>query len=96
MTSCKCDKCGKKWNFLNFWFNFPSMHKQINNVSASRSDMVRKLAYQQKKGKVAKWGDRVPGVNAVVSILPNWPRWARILVTLVVVTSIVLLVVFLN
>jgi hypothetical protein len=91
-VTCKCDKCGKKWNFLNFWLNFPSMHKQVISVPANRADIARKLA----KGTYANWADRLPGVGAVASVLPKWKRKYRIAVALCLVIAITLLVVFLS
>ena len=93
--TCKCDKCGKRWGFFTFWFNFWRMKKDIQSVSPTKADVARKLAKRHERVKYAGWADRLPGVGAVASVLPNWPRWVRILVVLTVVAVIVCLFVFL-
>jgi hypothetical protein len=57
---------------------------------------LKKVAGRRKPVEVtyAKWADKVPGVGWFAGLLPKWPRWARILATLVV-AGIVVLVIFL-
>jgi RNA polymerase subunit RPABC4/transcription elongation factor Spt4 len=94
--TCKCDKCGKKWNWFKFWFDFRGMRKHVIIVSPNKADIARKLAKRHEKAAYAGWADRLPGVGAVASALPNWPRWARILTLVTVVAVVVLLIVFLS
>ena len=91
----KCDKCNKRWNFLAFWLN-PNVQKQVKFKRASSDDIARKIADRQAKGSYSKWADKLPGVGAIASALPHWPRKVRIAVVLGVVIVIVLLVVFLS
>jgi len=37
----------------------------------------------------APWADKLPGVGKVAGFLPNWPRWARILVTILFILVVV-------
>jgi hypothetical protein len=94
--TCKCDKCGKKWNWFKFWFDFPGMRKQVIGVPATRADVAKKLAKKHEKAGYATWADKLPGVGAVASVLPKWKRKYRIAFVLCLVTVIVLLVVFLS
>ncbi len=79
----KCRKCHKKWSPL-VNFKFPPPEDLILIIPSVNMPTI-------KKGKTdyAKWGDKadkvVPGVTTFASRLPNWPRWARITVTLVFV-----------
>ena len=89
-----CLRCKRHWN----WFSFRFTLTEIRPVPASLTRSKPKLEpwVKPKPTSYAKWGDRLPGVGIVASKLPNWPRWARILVTLIligIVVGIVLLVV---
>ena len=57
-------------------------------------EAVKKQVYTRlegsKTGKThAKWGDKIPGVGNVAGLLPNWPRWLRITVTLGIIGLVV-------
>jgi hypothetical protein len=91
----RCDKCGKHWNFLAFWLN-PKVQNNVQFKRASSEDISRKISARQSKGSYSKWADNLPGVGAIASVLPHWPRKVRIAVVLGVVIVIVLLVVFLS
>lgn len=72
----KCKKCGKRWNPLIIY-------------GPPRKDMtfaVPILAIKKGTTSYAGWADKLPGVSLLASRLPNWPRWARILSLLVLVT----------
>lgn len=71
------------------------MRKQVVSVSPNRADVARKLAERHSKASYASWADKLPGVGAVASVLPNWPRKVRIAVVLSIIVAIVLLVVLL-
>lgn len=54
-----------------------------------------RLEYFEKEKKLsgyAKWGDKFPMVPELAGRLPNWPRWARLLTTLVIVGIITLII----
>jgi ribosomal protein L32E len=91
----KCDKCNKRWNPIVFWLN-PNVQKQVKFKRASSDDIAKKIADRQAKGSYSKWADNIPGVGAIASALPHWPRKVRIAVVLGLVAVIVLLVVFLS
>mgnify|MGYP001767718955 CR=1 FL=1 len=93
--TCRCDKCGKRWNFFKFWLDYWGMRKQVIMVPATRADVARKIAERHSKSSYSGWADKLPGVGLVASVLPNWPRKVRIAVVLGIVILIVLLVVLL-
>ena len=67
----RCLKCKKRWSILSFIFT----------PSEVRPKMV-KIPWEpiRKPTSYAKWADKVPlPVGQFASILPNWPRWARVL-----------------
>lgn len=70
-----CTKCKKKWNRFSFYFDPSGIRPRSGESSL----------YPPKKDrqKYAKWADRTPGAKIIPSLLPNWPRWARILSTVV-------------
>lgn len=85
----KCLKCGKKWNIISWWLNPSGIRPDLGRPTTRKQvrimDTSRHTSY-------AKWGDSVPGVPVVAGRLPNWPRWARILSSTLVVGLIVLLI----
>lgn len=93
--TCKCQKCGKKWNWFKFWFDYPGMRNQVTVRHLTKEEFAKKLAQKHGKSGYASWADRLPGVGTVASMLPNWPRKVRIAVVLGLITAIVLLVVLL-
>ena len=66
-----CTKCKKVWNFWNFFMD------PVGIRPLKRTEEVPETSY-------ARWADRVPYVSLIASKLPNWPRWARIISTLLV------------
>ena len=74
----KCKKCGKVWNDGRTWLLPPK-----DWIMLVRGTPSKPTSY-------AKWGDKVPFAATVASMLPNWPRWARITAFVIyIVTSIV-------
>jgi hypothetical protein len=88
----KCDKCGRRWNLVNLWFNPGLFRKQLQIVHASRADIARKMVERHKKSSYASWADRLPGVGAVASALPNWSRKTRILAFIIFIVIIGLVI----
>jgi len=79
----KCKHCGKKW--------------PAHTMFAPKPPKDMYFAMQPKhlpKGdtKYAKWGDNIPGVSAVASHLPNWPRWARVLAGSGIIVGLIFLI----
>ena len=86
-----CTGCKKHWNWFTWWMTAT----EIRPVATLPSRKVGNRTSRVNRKQYASWGNKVPGVAAIAGVLPNWPRWARILVTLVVfgiVIAIVLLV----
>lgn len=81
-----CLKCKKHWSWLSFRLTVTEI-RPVPAVLAKRKPLALKI----KPGTTthAKWGDKIPGVGTIASRLPNWPRWARILVTIVFVGIVV-------
>lgn len=86
MWSRKCSKCGERWPIM-AWFQYPPP-----------SDMTRYIIEGKEKRpvKYAKWADRIPGANVIAGLLPNWPRWARLLTVIVLVLVIISLFIFIT
>jgi len=66
-----CTKCGKTWSFWDFFMD------PVEIRPLKTTEEVPETSY-------AKWADRVPYVSYFAGRLPNWPRWARILSTLLI------------
>jgi hypothetical protein len=80
----KCSKCGKKWP-ISAWFQYPPPR-----------DMTRYIIEKNEPTTYAKWVDRIPFANTIPRVLPNWPRWARILVLCILVGVIILITLLLR
>ena len=80
----RCSKCGKKWP-ISAWFQYPPP-----------KDMTKYIVEQKEESSYAKWGDKIPFVKIVASRLPNWPRWARILVLCLLIGLVVLITIYLR
>lgn len=76
----RCSKCGKKWP-ISALFRYPLP-----------KDMT-KFIVGTKKGPTTymKWVDKVPLMNVIPRALPNWPRWARVLVVCILIGIVVLI-----
>lgn len=78
--SRKCSKCGKRWP-ISVWFVYPPP-----------KDMTRYVVESKGPTTYSSWADKVPLVNVIPRLLPNWPRWARLLVTGLVLGLIILII----
>jgi len=83
----RCARCGKRWSPF-VLYGLPPKDMVFEHA------IKPKLKLKKGKTAYAKWADQVPMVSFVASRLPNWPRWARILVTLAIATGLVFLVRF--
>jgi len=85
-----CTRCKKHWNWFTWWMTAT----EIRPVPERTRPGTLKVAGRKKPIRVqyASWGDRLPGVGAIAGRLPNWPRWARIVSTLVVIGIVVVIV----
>ena len=82
----QCTRCKHKWGLLDFWFNTGEIRPIIESKTV-RAEAIRRKTYEPKKH--AKWAEKVPGATVLPKYLPNWPRWARILSTLVFLAVVV-------
>lgn len=76
-----CLRCKKHWNWFTFMFSPLSIRMDPKGKPATEA--VRKVALG--KTDYAKWADKYEKISWVASHLPKWPRWARILATVIVV-----------
>ena len=74
-----CTKCKKKWNWLTWMITATEIRPIAEIPTQKVGDRVVRLGHTRKQ--YASWADRLHGVGAIASRLPNWPRWTRILVT---------------
>ena len=78
----RCLKCGKHW-----WNPLALVYtKGIRPMSTKEYTKLKTQELLDRKKRVTppKWADRAPGAAILPALLPNWPRWMRILFSLVV------------
>lgn len=78
VVSPKCLKCGRTWPR---WVVFGGRPKDMYFIPGDPPTIIKKgdTSY-------AKWADKAPpGVAEIASNLPNWPRWKRLTVFLLVI-----------
>lgn len=78
----KCKKCGKTWNPLVIY-------------GPPRGDMIYDIQ-PKTPATYANWADKFPFTGLIASLLPNWPRWARILSVVVVIGIVIVIVYFIG
>lgn len=66
-----CTKCHKVWNIVEFVVDPIGIRPVLIKDKIS----IKKRTY-------ASWADKLPYVGVVAGILPNWPRWLRIIIFL--------------
>jgi len=81
----RCSKCGKKWP-RGSWFQYPLPDDILISSSGKPPKVLKKRPVYY-----AKWANKYPEVARFASKLPNWPRWARILVLIGIIIVLVLL-----
>jgi len=80
----RCSKCGKTWP-ISAWFRYPPPR-----------DMTKYIVEQKAEPSYAKWADKIPFVSVIPKLLPNWPRWARILVLGILIAVVVILTILIR
>lgn len=91
----QCKRCKKKWDPISFKIDPVGIRPMVD--SKGRPKLDRKHEEKEPVSSIPRWmmfAAGVPYLDAVVSKLPKWPRWARILTAAVIVTGLVLLVQF--
>ena len=81
----KCSICGKKWPLRVLFY--PKLPKDMAWFF-NENKMLKKFKIKKGTTSYAKWADNIQGAGTFASWLPNWPRWARILSTSIVVAII--------
>jgi len=94
----RCTECGKKWNPITFRLDPVGIRLALGRSTAIKDNFDR--AYSRNRVEPAQrnyasWLDRVPKVvdlgltRTLVNKLPRWPRWARVLTTVLVLAIVV-------
>ena len=89
----QCLKCKHKWGRMAF-LTTPNEIRQVVKSKAARASALRQKV--DKPTRHAKWAENIPGATLLPSMLPSWPRWARLLSTAVVlgiITTVIVLIV---
>lgn len=84
LWSRKCSKCGKRWP-ISAWFRYPPP-----------KDMTRYIVDSKGPATYSKWADKVPFANVIPRMLPNWPRWVRILVTCLILGVVIFIILWIR
>ena len=85
-----CLRCKKKWNPVSFMLTTGEIRPMVDKKGRLVEGPTKKELRHAKP--YAKWADKVPGAGWFAGKLPEWPRWARILVTLAFIGVVVLVV----
>lgn len=87
----QCTKCKHKWNPISFRLDPTGIRMMVDRKGrpVPGGEDVKKL-----KKKYAPWADKVPGTGKFAGLLPNWPRWARVLSTAAFVVVVALIIYF--
>jgi len=89
-----CLKCGKKWNPISFSLDPVGIRAKVTPIRGLTTPT--KVPTSKLNSSYSTWADKLPSVGRLAGYLPKWPRWARILATIVVVAVIVGVVVILR
>jgi len=93
----QCTKCLKKWNIISFWLNSNQIRPVPEVKGLEGKQYVRPVRSKAKKAKYVDWIERnSPGAYKIASKLPNWPRWARLTFTVLIIAVVVALVIMLT
>ena len=91
----QCTRCKHKWGFFSFYLNAGEIRPvKINRKAAKEATRIaiKSRAQQKRDTKHPKWAERTPGATVLPKLLPNWPRWARILSSIIVIGGLVVLI----
>ena len=98
--TCTNPKCKKKWNAIMFLLDSGGIRPKVEAGDIRQKTVSKKVERLQKERESSKLTktivEKFPGAGAVVAFLPNCPRWARILTTVVVLGGLVYLVIWLT
>lgn len=90
----QCRRCKKKWDPISFRFDPISIRPIVDKKGRPIPDKKARFN-PETETSLPRWlmfilG--VPHLDTVVTKLPKWPRWARILTTAVVIGLLVLVI----
>jgi len=94
----KCIKCGKRWNPVSFQITneIRPMTDSSGKVMVTTNKEHLGIKVERKPTSYVKWMDNLGPAGTIASRLPNWPRWARLLVGTTVIGGVVILVLWLT
>lgn len=84
-----CLRCSKHWNWFTWWMTATEIRPVAEIPTRKVGD--RAISLKPTRKQYAGWADKVPGATLLPGMLPNWPRWARILATITSIGVIVFL-----
>jgi len=97
----RCMRCKKRWSRVGFKIDATGIRPMVDSKGQLVPDKVKsstlggKTRRKERTGSVASWTDGIPvwvdlGLARVfANWLPRWPRWARILATLIFVGIVI-------
>lgn len=88
-------RCKKKWDPISFKLD-PNGIRPMIDVGGRLLPDKAGLETPREQSTYAKWGDKVPGLAVFAGRLPQWPRWARVLVALALLGVIIGVIVLLR
>lgn len=93
----QCTRCKKRWNLVAFRLDPVSIRpmfgpdgKLTPDKTKMRTTREKPWSEQPTRKQYAKWAEKIPGATILPRLLPKWPRWARILTTVVFVGIVTL------
>lgn len=89
VKSRTCLRCKHKWNPI--WLRLDPV-----GIRAIPGIPKKWRTEPSKKTAAPAWAEQVPLLTGFVDRLPKWPRWARILVTVLILVGIAALIILLR
>lgn len=92
----QCRRCKKKWDPISFKLDPIGIRPIVDKFGRPKLDKHGRTE-EEHISSLPKWMTTfigAPYLDAVVSKLPKWPRWARILTASAIVAGVVLLIIY--
>ena len=87
----QCQRCKKKWGLLHYTITLEFTRNRLSaNKERTKVKGQPKLSYTEKYSR----GVEIAKYHPLLRMLPNWPRWLKILVTISVIVLVVLFLKF--
>ena len=96
----QCRRCKKRWDPVSFKLDPIGIRPMLDARGRPLPDREGKgVTEEEYTPSIPRWMQHVVGapyLDAVVSKLPKWPRWARILTASAILAGAVLLIIYLT